>query len=552
MLTEVQLTHFKAFSQTTRVPLRALTLLFGGNSAGKSSVFHAMHLAREVLTRGNLDPDRTELGGAGLDLGGFVNLAHKHDVSKPVVLSFVLEAEEIVWETYEAVAAALAELADEQGEGENVPLAGGDGTLRELRVTLELRASSTQGQVYVAAVELGAEPDGLAAVRVERNSATELGAMMTRFDARQWRSGPEEQAMGHPALWREVESLNAAGEDPGGGVIKGFLEIPITGVTEGLGLLGGFEAWRFEEVEGDESLVQRLVPWTIGMALGALRDELKKLLHVGPVRALPERRYRVPRTPTPSRWYAGLAAWDELLDARPEFVAVVNEWLHGQSGIDARVAVGVQQVFELEPASLRDAIAKAKAQDFTALEALERDAELHRRFVATDDERKVQVAPRDLGVGMSQVIPVVVAALQGDKRLVAVEQPELHVHPRVAVGLGDLFASQVAKRKQLIVETHSEHLLLRVLRRIRETGGRPEGSEEPPVTLRPEDVSVVYFDVLESGVVNAVPLRVDRAGHFLDRWPHGFFEEQVRELVGDDGWPPPPDEEEIEEPTDAP
>jgi Protein of unknown function (DUF3696) len=81
--------------------------------------------------------------------------------------------------------------------------------------------------------------------------------------------------------------------------------------------------------------------------------------------------------------------------------------------------------------------------------------------------------------------------------------------------------------KTLLVETHSEHIMLRLLRRIRET----TENQVPPglISLSPEDLSVIYVESSDDGV-RFRPLRVDHDGEFIDRWPKGFFEERAEEL----------------------
>ena len=78
-----------------------------------------------------------------------------------------------------------------------------------------------------------------------------------------------------------------------------------------------------------------------------------------------------------------------------------------------------------------------------------------------------------------------------------------------------------------LIETHSEHLMLRLLRRIEETGSNelPEGKP----ALKPDQVSVVYVEQVE-GEVRATRLRIDETGEFIDRWPQGFFDERADEL----------------------
>jgi predicted ATPase len=140
-----------------------------------------------------------------------------------------------------------------------------------------------------------------------------------------------------------------------------------------------------------------------------------------------------------------------------------------------------------------------------------------------------------VGVGISQLIPVIVACLRDHEGILAIEQPELHVHPAIQVGLGDLLIHAIQDResrlgagKSLLVETHSEHIMLRLLRRIRET----TDNDLPPGTigLSPDDLSVIYVENVEEGV-RFRPLGVDRDGEFADRWPKGFFEERAEELL---------------------
>ena len=146
----------------------------------------------------------------------------------------------------------------------------------------------------------------------------------------------------------------------------------------------------------------------------------------------------------------------------------------------------------------------------------------------TADDAELPVRTSDVGVGISQVVPIVVAALDPERPgITAIEQPELHLHPKLAVELGDLFAHPIDRGGVFLIENHSEHLILRLLRRIEEThgGDLPEG--KPP--LQPDQVSVVYLSQT-GGEVQAKRLRIDETGEFIDRWPQGFFDERHDEL----------------------
>jgi predicted ATPase len=157
------------------------------------------------------------------------------------------------------------------------------------------------------------------------------------------------------------------------------------------------------------------------------------------------------------------------------------------------------------------------------------DIEKLRELVLVDRRTDTIVSHRDVGIGVSQVLPVLVAAYAYSNKILAMEQPEIHLHPALQSELADVFiASALGEQKNtFILETHSEHVMLRILRRIRETneGELPEGM--PPV--RPEDVSVLYVSPTRSGAtVTAIPIRKD--GEFAERWPQGFFDERAKEL----------------------
>jgi hypothetical protein len=221
-----------------------------------------------------------------------------------------------------------------------------------------------------------------------------------------------------------------------------------------------------------------------------------------------------PLRPAPQRYYSRSAAEDgETIGTRGADVAmhlfdnesevdVVNDWLRR-----LEIPYGLRMV------ALGAIDGTATVGDLVAM-------------VLQDRRLKVDTSPADVGFGVSQVLPVVVHLLAAQDSIVCVEQPEIHLHPRLQAELADLLiatTSADAQGNQAIIETHSEHLLLRIQRRIREG------------TLDHRDVSVLYVDLQEGDEeATAVELRLDEAGYFLDEWPQGFFDERLNELFGGD------------------
>jgi hypothetical protein len=135
----------------------------------------------------------------------------------------------------------------------------------------------------------------------------------------------------------------------------------------------------------------------------------------------------------------------------------------------------------------------------------------------------------DVGSGIGYVLPVLIEVHDGSWNAspCIIQQPELHLHPALQAALGDVFISACSE-KQIIVETHSEHMMLRVLKRIRQTNDGVSIAKE--LKVRGEDISVLYFDPSIDGHTTVKRLRISNGGEFMDRWPHGFFAERDAEL----------------------
>jgi hypothetical protein len=143
----------------------------------------------------------------------------------------------------------------------------------------------------------------------------------------------------------------------------------------------------------------------------------------------------------------------------------------------------------------------------------------YQSFVIRDSRNGVAVGAQDVGYGVGQVIPVLVAMSDLKNEVLLLEQPELHLHPAMQATLGEMLVDAVlASSGQIIAETHSEHVILRVLRLIREK------------KISHEMVQVLYIDQDEEGKSRHINLPIDEYGEFTEDWPNGFFDERLREL----------------------
>ena len=156
------------------------------------------------------------------------------------------------------------------------------------------------------------------------------------------------------------------------------------------------------------------------------------------------------------------------------------------------------------------------------------DVESREELVFKDLKNDTQISNRDLGLGISQILPVLIATNGNKNMTIAVEQPELHLHPAVQSEIADEFIrSYKENNNEFLIETHSEHLLLRIMKRMRHTAEDKKGRDKA-LDLTPDDVCLLYVDNDgESTFINE--LELDRDGTLLDPWPNGFFEEGHRE-----------------------
>jgi predicted ATPase len=139
---------------------------------------------------------------------------------------------------------------------------------------------------------------------------------------------------------------------------------------------------------------------------------------------------------------------------------------------------------------------------------------LVRRSVTT-----AEVLLTDVGFGISQILPVIVLCFYvPEGSVVILEQPEIHLHPAVQAGLADVLIDAIKLRRiQVLVESHSEHLLQRLQRRIAEE------------QLDAENVAL-YFCEPVGDHNRLTPLRVNKLG-FISNWPQGFFGQPLEETV---------------------
>ncbi len=148
-----------------------------------------------------------------------------------------------------------------------------------------------------------------------------------------------------------------------------------------------------------------------------------------------------------------------------------------------------------------------------------RNTERDYEFLVRKYKDGPEIRLTDVGFGVSQVLPVLVLCYYvPEGSILILEQPEAHLHPKVQSELADLLVEVVKERQlQIILESHSEHLLIRLMRRIAEE------------QISANDTAF-YFCEMKEGVSEIERLNVDDYGN-ITNWPQNFFGDEMGDLA---------------------
>lgn len=543
-LSALRVGNFKAFADTQRIPLKPITLIFGPNSAGKSSFIHSLALAheaqfgREKRSLARLDVHHTDVGGSSIDLGGFRQYVHRGQASKRVEWGAELDVAALEGRLGQLLAAvkkvsvtiAIGIELDDQDR----PKPGAEPRVESVEIAGDgeelLRMSRRRTDAHGSLLRLDRLAANHAVFRQVLKAIVESATTSEEMRPEDFEGANEAIASLLPDLHARVEQF-----------FPSSVELPKATDAELAPVNMLFPVSKGNRKEDIAQAVRFYLPRTLndlvkGVA-DTLADDLRRLQYLGPLRSFPPRHLAFAEHED-ANWYAGGGyAWD-VVRRDDKVREAVNGWL-GSSKLKTpyklvvRSLVAVDQMGDVVEAKLdqlrledeepepRDMIvfrdSESDAQQI--IQAIDTsDADRIRELVLVDQRTNTVVTHRDVGIGISQVLPVLVMAYGSQGKLLAMEQPEIHLHPALQAELGDVFieAALGDRKNTFILETHSEHLILRLMRRIRE--GR----------LSPDDVGVIFVEPLARGS-RFVELRIDEDGDFIDEWPGGFFEESFHE-----------------------
>lgn len=443
MLRSLRIQNFKGWKDTGQIRLAPLTVIFGANSAGKSSLGHLL-LALKQTAQSNDNKRPLHLGDdkSMIDLGTFKECLHNHDVTQP--LKFDLE-----WE---------------------LPLS--------LRIQDVIKKKSYTGNRLSLAVDFSANKndqptiDSLEYKLIKENECN-LNVKFYHTDE------------GKPELESSPLTLVRNKGKPWP------LEEPL----------------KFYRISDQSRARFQNADYLIDLALET-EKMFSSIQYLGPLRDHPKRTYLWSGETPENVGQKGELAVPALLAAKTQermlnrgprmhrypFDKFIANWL---------MDLGIIHDFSVKP------VAEGRKEYEVLLKTHSKSSE---------------VKITDVGIGVSQVLPALVQAFYcAPNSTVWMEQPEIHLHPQVQAELADVLISATQaledgkeRNTQIIMESHSEHFLNRLQRRVAEG------------TVSSEDVAV-YFCRRAGSKTELEPLKLNLYGE-IENWPENFFGDEMADI----------------------
>lgn len=449
MLTHLHIKNFKAWKDTGPIALAPLTVIFGANSAGKSSLGQLL-LALQQTAQSSDRKRALHLGDKStlIDLGTFKDCLHGHDMAAQ--LEF-----ELGWELPKPLEVRDPLVAAARISGDH------------MRLEVALQAGKAeQPEVQSMRYELGR--------RQGKAINTLLDVALRRDDKRKFSLASDHYG------FKFADGRKWPLEEP-----------------EKFYRLSDISVARFKNAG-----------FMADFAL-ATESMLGSLSYLGPLRRHPERVYQWSGDTPASVGQEGEATIAAILAAQHDARQINRGPRKAKQGFSAFIAEWLKQLGVID--------------DFAVRPVAEGRKEYEVLVKSSPGAPEVKIT--DVGFGVSQVLPALVQAFYCPPHsTVWMEQPEIHLHPQVQAELADVFISATQARQdsverhvQLIVESHSEHFLNRLQRRVAEG------------VLAPENVAI-YFCRRAGSATELEPLRLNVLGE-IENWPENFFGDEMADIA---------------------
>ena len=534
MLTELRLKNFKAFgAEMQKVPMSKITLIYGPNSGGKSSIIQSLMLLKQSIEHYNSLPARSKTSaireltpkGDYVDLGSYPTVVHRHDTMREIELAMSFDGRgrpggrERTYGVHMTFAYAgdptrgdsslmskikyyiarkgnLESYFDNDGISEVVPEMARRGGVYDVTDDPDLD--------YEIDLTNPIPPIGDRSFGTWQMSNVRIHWNLVNSSKRTFNIPLNEERIETTSTrnWGYFPPLLVDHRRSGSRSTHTPTQRRIQAASRVLNL-----ANRLRSNAGNRPIIagtsERALKAELATAISddmvnyGIRQDglgiLDRLIYLGPLRSPPERSYIVSGGTRASTGIHG-QFMPNILYRDEATLQRVNSWFR-ELELDYELAV---------------------PRLSSKVELIGEQAS-----ITLMDKTKTEVTLVDVGFGINQVLPVIIEGVGSPPgSIICVEQPEIHLHPRLQAKLADMVVETAQAGKQWIIETHSEMLIRQIQTRI----------ADPRDKLDESDVSVIY--VLRGDASSSVkPLELDRYGEFEEDWPDGFFDDASKKII---------------------
>lgn len=507
-VTAFRFQNFMAFEDSGWIEFSNINLLFGNNSAGKSAIIRALLLLQQSVSTWHptdIDGRQSKRQDSlifsqpdGHDLGSFYELVREHDIHQTITFGFrhkfPLDKNPTSLRYFDGFESTLKLLGI-------LPSDFDPDVYRTEVITLDTELSFRQvevpgcgTQVILCGLGLYRTEDSWHILEAELDVETDTWIFdSSTFDNEK-----------HGPLWQELRFKTSDSFFPYLTDHDDHLSQPS---RSAYGLEAGFVAYQHIEInELTNDISSGIVPKDVSDTVVALqlllnfvlRDDVHRLIsfsYLGPVRPRPSRYIRVTSRPAIVNSPTSedmLRLWLDA-ESNPEIKArleLLNIWLRKSFGID----------FYFNP--------------------IDNLKQLYECLIVHRSGGESNLA--EVGFGISQLLPILIhAASEDSARMLVIEQPELHLHPGGQVKLADLFTMLSQHGVTVLLETHSEHLLLRLQTRVAQATAGQINSETNNLFLAPDELHIFFVHRDSDGTSTCNRIDVGQFGDLLNT-PSGF------------------------------
>jgi predicted ATPase len=545
MITQFELGNFKAFGDIQRIPLTDINLIFGANSAGKSTLMQAFAYLDQAFSTLSWDVYSTRMGGEFMDLGGRQNMVHKHDPTR--IMHFGITATGFKVFSPRHLVQVLG-ITNEVIETCSIDFEKRFNPTLHFEVTYTIRFGVNQERSYP--IEYLEIIENEVALMGSNSQVSDSVNYKNRIVLSLSREGVQYRIkdinvdtlfFNRSAFLDETRFLYEASvndiltmEYPDSKVLNDLFKNCLIESDDDQ-FVGFFMSEEMDELMINQFSNIKYIEWQkhlLGNSLNNIQSffgfgkqfvdyeypfwgsaNFSKILsqsdHVGYVRPTPDRIL--------TRYSAVGTAYAEFFNSN-QSISRTNKYFK-------TLGIGIE---------LRKIHYSNTSGDVTrTIEALE----------LYDLRRNTEVSFRDIGQGIIQLIPVLLALTSSSSKdfnhshIQFIEQPELHVHPSIESAFGKLLADLHFERKdvsgdpkrfiyvipyskqQLVIETHSEHLIKAL--QVEVARYTSTNAEEG---LNPKKVAIHYVVWDETNSQSTIrTLQLDQNGSFTEPWPEDFF-----------------------------